>query len=101
MGKYKIGDKIMGISTDMLGIRIVSGTIKDVIENKDPDMTRYIVDKGIIRNQDTIYEGETTEFDAWKLTQAETFYKEAERLEKKAEELRKMARTEIYSKYSK
>jgi len=101
MSKYKIGEKIMGISTDMLGIRIVQGNVIDVIENKDPDMTRYVVDKGIIYKNDVIYDGETTEYDDFKYKQAKRFYEEAERLEKKAEELRDMAKTLIYSKNSK
>lgn len=100
MSKYKIGDKIMGIATDMLGIRIVSGTIKKIIENEDTDLTRYRVDDDNNR-KDSIYEGETTEYDAWKLKQAEVFYEEAKRLEKKAHGLREMAITEIYSQGSK
>lgn len=101
MSKYKVGDKIMGISTDILGLRIVAGEVIDIKENSDPDLTRYLVIRGVKRRRDAIYEGETTEYDGWKLTQAETFYEEADRLEKKAEELRETARKTIYSKGTK
>jgi hypothetical protein len=103
MRKFKIGDKIMGIATDMLRIRIVSGNIIDIIE-PDPVLykpTRLIIDKGKILGNDTIYEVEATEYNSCELKQAEVFYDEASRLENKAKELREMARTEIYSKNTK
>lgn len=100
MTKFKIGDKIMGISTDMLGIRIVYGNIIKVIENKDTNMTRYIVDKGII-GKDSIYDEEAVEYNEWKLNQAKLLYTESEKFETKVKELRDTARTVIYSQGSK
>jgi len=99
---YKINDKIMGISTDMLGIRIVSGKIIDIIE---ADSVLYRPRRLIIEKEtgskDTIYEAEATEYDGFKLMQAKLFYEEVERLERKIEEYRKSAKTTIYTKGSK
>lgn len=101
MDNAKIGDKIMGISTDMLGIRIVSGNINIIKAGTGAHKhRRLIIEKEENRNE-TIYESEATEYDGFKLMQAKIFYEEAERLEKKASELRNTARTTIYSKNSK
>jgi len=98
MSKFNIGDEIMGISTDMLGNRIVSGKIVRIIENEsNPGFDRYIVEKDIPEKFDSIHSGESVKRNGWKLMQTKVFYEEADRLEKKAQELRDMAKTEIYS----
>ena len=101
MSKFEIGDRIMGISTDMLGNRIVYGKIIKII---DGDTMLYKPDRLIVENgskNDIIYEAEAVKLEGFKLAQAEMFYNEALSLEKRAEELREMARTAMYSKNSK
>jgi len=103
MSKFKIGDKIMGISTDMIGERIVSGTIIRIIKSEPIfyQCERLIIHNDKTGKSDTIYTPEAIEYNAWKLMQVETFYDEAKRLENKSKELREMASTIIHSKGSK